>query len=130
MGKENIFIFGLKADEIERLRYSGYNPNDYIERNGRLKNIIDLMKSNFLSPVEFGLFDPIVYSLTASDHFFVCADFDKYLKMQEIVSDVYRNRTDWIKKSIINVARSGKFSSDRTIADYAKDVWNVPFVKR
>ena len=130
VGKDNIFIFGLKANEIEDLRYNGYNPNDYVERSQPLKNIIDLVRSNFLSPVEFGLFDPIVYSLTANDHFFVCADFDKYLKTQDIVSEVYSNKTDWVKKSIINVARSGKFSSDRTIADYAKDIWNVPFVDR
>ena len=130
VGKDNIFIFGLKANEIEDLRYRGYNPYDYIERSGQLKNIIDLISSNFLSPVEFGLFDPIVYSLTTSDHFFVCADFDGYLKMQDSVSEVYRDRTDWIKKSIINVARSGKFSSDRTIAEYAKDIWGVPFVDR
>ena len=130
VGKDNIFIFGLKADEIQELRYNGYNPNDYIEECRPLKDIIDLIQSNFLSPVDFGLFDPIVRSLTTSDNFFVCADFDKYLKMQEIVSEVYRNKTDWVKKSIINVAKSGKFSSDRTIADYAKDVWNVPFVKR
>ena len=130
VGKDNIFIFGLKADEIEELRYRGYNPNEYIERSRPLKSVIELIKSNFLSPVEFGLFDPIVYSLTTSDHFFVCADFDKYLKMQDIVSEAYKDRTDWIKKSIVNVARSGRFSSDRTIADYAKDIWDVPFVKR
>ncbi len=130
VGKDNIFIFGLKADEIQELRYRGYNPNDYIEECRPLKDIINLIQSNFLSPVEFGLFDPIVRSITTSDNFFVCADFGKYLKMQDIVSAAYRDRIGWVKKSIINVAKSGKFSSDRTIEDYAKDIWDVPFVSR
>lgn len=124
-GKDNIFIFGLKAGEIEDLRRRGYDPNEYIEKCRILKEIIGLVHSNFLSPIDSGLFDPIVYSLTNSDHFFVCADFDRYIKMQDIVSDTYRNRADWTKKSIINVAKSGKFSSDRTIRDYGKDIWKV-----
>ena len=126
VGKDNIFVFGLKADEIQDLRWRGYNPNDYIERCQPLREIINLVRGNFLSPVEFGLFEPIIQNLTTNDHFLVCADFDKYLDAQELVSDTYRSRTDWIKKSIINVARSGKFSSDRTIAEYAKDIWGVP----
>ena len=127
VGKENIFIFGLKADEIESLRCRGYNPNEYIERCQSLKEIIGLIGSNFLSPVEFGLFSPIVESLTASDSFFICADFEGYLDIQGRVSETYKKRADWIKKSIENVARSGKFSSDRTIADYAKDIWKISY---
>ncbi len=125
VGKDNIFMFGLKANEIEELRYRGYNPNKYIENCPALKDIISLMRSNFLSPLDFGLFDPIIYNLTTSDYFFVCADFDKYIKTQDIVSDTYRDKQDWTKKSIINVASSGKFSSDRTIREYAKDIWKV-----
>ncbi|MDD5428951.1 MAG: glycogen/starch/alpha-glucan phosphorylase [Candidatus Omnitrophica bacterium] len=125
VGKDNIFIFGLKANEIEEMRYRGYNPNEYIERCRPLKDAIELVRSNFLSPIEFGLFDPIIYNLTSSDYFFVCADFEKYLKAQGTVSDTYRDRTGWIKRSIINVAKSGKFSSDRTIKDYAKDIWGI-----
>jgi starch phosphorylase len=130
VGKDNIFIFGLKADEIHDLRMAGYNPNEYIERCRELNEVIQLIRSDFLSPVEFGLFEPIVHALTVHDHFCVCADFDKYLKAQNLVSDTYINRTDWTKRSIINVANSGKFSSDRTITDYAKDIWDVSYKKR
>jgi len=129
-GKDNVFIFGLKADEIRRMRAQGYDPNYFIGQCEELKSIFDLIRSDFLSPVEFGLFEPIVHSLTSHDYFFVCADFADYLATQGAVSDVYEDRESWIKKSIINVAKSGKFSSDRTIAEYAKDVWGVPYTKR
>ena len=125
VGDDNIFVFGLKADQIQDLKWRGYDPNEYIDRCPQLREILDLIRSNFLSPVEFGLFEPIVRSLTMGDYFFVCADFDKYLAAQQSVSDTYSDKTAWTKKSIINVAKSGKFSSDRTIADYAKDIWDV-----
>ncbi|MDD5136571.1 MAG: glycogen/starch/alpha-glucan phosphorylase, partial [Candidatus Omnitrophica bacterium] len=130
VGKDNIFIFGLKADEIEELRYRGYNPNEFIERSQPLRETLHLIQSNFLSPVEFGLFDSILHNVTSSDPFFICADFDRYLDAQGAVSDIYRKRTEWTKKSILNVARSGKFSSDRTIAEYAKGIWGVPYASR
>lgn len=126
VGIDNIFIFGLKANEIQEMRVRGYNPQDYINRHPILKEVLDLIQSNFLSPVEFGLFDPIVCSLTQADHFFVCADFQPYCAMQDMVSNAYRDRTKWTKRSIINVAKSGRFSSDRTIEEYAKDIWKVP----
>ncbi|MDD3905115.1 MAG: glycogen/starch/alpha-glucan phosphorylase [Candidatus Omnitrophica bacterium] len=130
VGKDNIFTFGLDAAQIQELKACGYNPSEYIERCRPLKETVDLIRSNFLTPVEFGLFDPLVRTITDSDHFCVCADFDKYLEAQEAVSHAYRNHTDWTKKSIMNVARSGKFSSDRTIKDYAKDIWGVPSGRR
>ncbi len=130
VGKDNIFIFGLRSDEIQKLRSQGYDPNFYIDRCQQLREIVNIIRSDFLSPVEFGLFEPIIRNLTTNDHFFVCADFAEYLDTQEAVSEAYRNNTDWIKRSIINVAKSGKFSSDRTIADYAKNIWNVPYMKR
>jgi starch phosphorylase len=130
VGKDNIFTFGLDAAQIQELKACGYNPSEYIERCRPLKDTVDLIRSNFLTPVEFGLFDPLVRTITDSDHFCVCADFDKYLEAQEAVSHAYRNHTDWTKKSIMNVARSGKFSSDRTIKDYAKDIWGVPSGRR
>jgi starch phosphorylase len=125
LGKDDIFIFGLKADEIQRMRLNGYDPNLYIKRSPQLNEIFELIRSNFLSPVEFGLFDPMINALTSGDRFFVCADFDDYLKAQDSVSNAYKDRSAWLKKSIINVARSGPFSSDRTIAEYAKDIWDV-----
>jgi len=124
-GKDNIFIFGLRADQIQKIRSRGHNPMAYIEASPVLREILNLIKSNFLSPVDFGLFEPIINNLMYTDYFFVCADFDDYCRTQDIVSKAYANSTDWTKKSIINVARSGKFSSDRAIREYAKDIWKV-----
>ncbi|MCM8760868.1 MAG: glycogen/starch/alpha-glucan phosphorylase [Candidatus Omnitrophica bacterium] len=125
VGKDNIFIFGLKADEIIKIRSRGYNPMAYIEASPALREILNLIKSNFLSPVEFGLFDPIINNLMYTDYFFVCADFDSYCAMQDTVSKQYVNKTEWTKKSIINVAKSGKFSSDRAVREYAKTIWDM-----
>lgn len=129
VGADNIFIFGLESDEALALR-SHYNPQYYIDRSPVLKEIIQLVRSNFFSPVEFGLFEPIVSNILSNDYFLVAADFDSYCEIQEKISATYRNAAKWTKKSIINTANSGKFSSDRTIEEYAKDIWNVPYLKR
>lgn len=129
VGQDNIFIFGLRANEIQKMRMARYDPAGYVKNSPRLKEVFDLIQSNFLSPVEFGLFDPIIRSLLNTDYFFVCADFDAYCDMQKVVSDNYKNRREWTKKCILNVANSGKFSSDRTIGQYASDIWDVPCQK-
>jgi starch phosphorylase len=98
----------------------------YVKRSPVLGEIFSLIQSNFFSPVEFGLFDSIVNSLLYSDYFLVCADFDAYCRAQEEVSAIYNQTDEWTKRSIINVAKSGKFSSDRTVEEYARDIWNVP----
>ncbi|MFA5157120.1 MAG: glycogen/starch/alpha-glucan phosphorylase [Candidatus Omnitrophota bacterium] len=126
VGNDNIFIFGLTVEEIEKIRQGGYDPQQYIERSPVLKEVIQLIKSNFFSPVDYNLFGPIVDSIIFSDPYFICADFDQYCAVQEKVSALYHDKTAWTKKSIINVAKSGKFSSDRTIKEYAKEIWNVP----
>ena len=125
VGKDNIFTFGLDAEEVQALREGPCSPREYIERSPMLQEIFDLIRSNFLSPVEFGLFDPIINSLINRDYFLVCADFDAYCRTQHAVSAAYGHKEDWTKKSIINVAKSGKFSSDRTIREYAKDIWRL-----
>ena len=126
VGRDNVFTFGLTASQILEMRRRGYDPRYYVERSGLLKAAFDLIQSNFLSPVDFGLFEPIVRTLLDSDYFFVCADFDSYCKAQDAVAKVYADRGSWTEKSIINVAKSGRFSSDRTVSEYAKDVWDVP----
>lgn len=126
VGADNIFIFGLRVNEINQLRQKGYNPNDFINKSSILKEIVHLIRTNFFSQVEYDLFRPILDTLSYGDYYFVCADFDNYLTTQNKVSDLYINKDNWVKKSIINVAKSGKFSSDRTIAEYAKDIWKVP----
>ncbi|MFH1824011.1 MAG: glycogen/starch/alpha-glucan phosphorylase [Candidatus Firestonebacteria bacterium] len=123
VGCDHMFIFGLKTNEIQELKNHGVSPNEFINQSPTLQEIINLIKNNFFSPNEHGIFEPILNSLSNIDRFFVCADFESYLKAQESVSILYKNSDEWIKKSIINVAKSGRFSSDRTIKEYLKDIW-------
>lgn len=128
VGKDNIIIFGLRLEEIEKILVSGYNPQDYINRSAVFKEIIGLIQSNFFSLDEANLFAPLLDNLFFSDRYFVCADFDDYCAKQREVSRLYTDKEEWTKKTIINVAKSGRFSSDRTIREYAKDIWNIPSV--
>jgi len=128
VGRDNIFIFGLQVPEIDELRTNGYDPMDYVGRSATLKKIYDLIKDDFFSKGELGIFEPILKTVFQKDYFCVCADFDEYCKMQIDVSRNFKDDpTSWTKKSIINVANAGAFSSDRTIREYAKDIWKVPF---
>ena len=99
------------------MRSRGYSPQEYIDRSPILKEILNLVQSNFLSPVEFGLFDGIVRPLTNTDYFFVWADLSGYYDTQQFVSKTYQDKAEWTKRSITNVAKSGKFSADRTIKE-------------
>ncbi|MFH1458842.1 MAG: glycogen/starch/alpha-glucan phosphorylase [Candidatus Omnitrophota bacterium] len=128
VGNDNIFIFGLKDNEVLDLKRNGYQPQEYIQRSGMLQEVLNLIQSNFFSPLDRDLFLPIIKDLKEKDPYMVCADFGDYCRMQDIVSLEYKNQPElWVKKSIINVAKSGIFSSDRTIAEYAKDIWAIPF---
>ncbi len=129
LGRDNIFFFGLSVEQIRRIAKAGYRPQEYIDRSAVLKQILGLIKNNFFSTLEQGLFDPIVQGLTGADTYFICADFESYCAAQDRVSGLYLNETEWVKKSIINVAKSARFSSDRTIREYAKEIWNVPLIK-
>ena len=126
VGDENIFIFGLKAHEVDALKAKGYHPQTYIDQSPMLKEVFKFIHSNVLNPQDTGLFAPIIQSLAYHDPYLVCADFDSYCQTQDQISRVYMNKEEWTSKSIINVAQSGFFSSDRTIREYAKEVWNVP----
>ncbi|MDP2653763.1 MAG: glycogen/starch/alpha-glucan phosphorylase [Candidatus Omnitrophota bacterium] len=126
VGKDNIFIFGLLAHEVEKIKTRGYNPQEYIRRSPMLREIMQLISNNFFSHYSLGLFDPIVDSLSHHDPFLVCADFDAYCRMQDTVSHEYQNQEKWTKKSIINVSKAGFFSSDRTIREYSRDIWKIP----
>ncbi len=127
VGPENIFIFGHKAAEVAQLKTQGYNPREYIERSEILRKIIHLLKTNFFTPYNPGIFEPIIHALENDDQYMICADFDAYVAMQEKLSQAYLDKEEWIKKSITNVACAGRFSSDRTIADYAREIWDVPY---
>lgn len=127
VGDENIFTFGLKADQVAGLKSTGYNPRDYIERSPVLSEIFKMISSGFFSPVDPGAFSGIVHNLMNNDPYLVCADFDDYCRVQEVISQQYLQPEAWTAKSILNVARSGKFSSDRTITEYAREIWGIPF---
>jgi len=125
VGEENIFIFGKKVAELELLKKQGYNIGEFVRRSTGLTEVFNLLRDNYFSFQEFGLFDPLINSVLNNDRFFICADFDLYEKAQAEVSALYTDKESWTQKSIINVARSGKFSSDRTIKSYAKEIWKV-----
>ena len=124
VGAENIFIFGMNADEVTTMR-SHYAPREWYNNNPELKTVLDMIDSGSFSPNEPNLFQPIVDSLLTADNYMLLADFASYMKSQEAVNRLYLNRDEWCRKSIINSAGVGKFSSDRTISEYAEDIWNV-----
>jgi starch phosphorylase len=126
VGDDNIFIFGLTAEEVTRLRYSGYNPREYFHRNIELRKSIEMIESGFFSTDQPDLFKPIVKALLDyGDTYMLLADFEGYVKCQDEVSKTYLDADKWLTMSILNVARMGKFSSDRTIKQYADEIWNI-----
>lgn len=129
VGIENIFIFGLKSEEVRAIKSIGYRPRDLYEKNAQLRKAIDMINSNYFNPNEPGIFQPVVDDLLNSDPFLVLADFESYIKCQLSVEQQYKDRNLWLKKSIINTAHSGKFSSDRTIKQYAEEIWHIKPVK-
>jgi glycogen phosphorylase len=129
VGNDDFFIFGLTADEATALRAKGYNPRDYYSRNPELKRVLDMMAEGFFSPQDASLFRPIVDSLlNQGDYYLLLADYASYVACQDRVSLLYLDQDEWARKSIMNTAGMGKFSSDRTIAEYARDIWGVESV--
>ncbi|MCO5250138.1 MAG: glycogen/starch/alpha-glucan phosphorylase [Candidatus Kapabacteria bacterium] len=126
MGIENMFIFGLNADEVTQLHSNGYHPKEYYENKPEIKKVIDLIRSNYFCALEPGIFDPMLDEiLYKGDKYCLFADFDAYVMAQEIAAKNYLDKRDWTTKSILNTARSGKFSSDRTIREYADEIWKI-----
>ncbi len=127
VGKNNIFIFGLLAKEVDELKARGYNPWDYYNKSENLKRVINLIQSGFFSPEEPHLFMPVFDSLLQhGDRYMLMADFDSYITCQNKIEKIYQNDNDlWTKMSILNVANMGKFSSDRAIQEYADEIWGV-----
>lgn len=129
VGEENIFIFGKTDNEIADLKASGYDPVDAISKSPELARTVELIRSGFFSPEDPTRYRPIIDSLTSwGDPFFITADFPSYFAAQERLSQAYQDRARWTAMSIINVARCGKFSSDRTIQEYNRDIWHAPMV--
>lgn len=125
VGDDNIFIFGLTADEILNKRKQSYTPISYYDSNPELKLVIDMLSTNYFNKSEPGIFDPIVNELLYRDYYFVMADYEAYCTAQKRVELAYMNNDLWTRMSIINSARMEKFSSDRSIREYAQDIWNV-----
>lgn len=123
--EENFFLFGLKAEEVLNLRAKGYYPAEFINRDNELKEVLDLISSGYFSPREPKLFHPLIDHLWQRDEYFLCADYRSYVDCQKRVSDVYKDLAKWTKMSILNVARIGKFSSDRAILEYCNDIWKI-----
>ncbi len=132
VGKDNIFIFGLDTREVAALNGAGYNPWEYYHANAELKWALDMIASGYFSPEQSDRFQPIVHNLThGGDHYLLLADYAAYIAAQERVDALYRNRQQWTRCAILNVAGMGKFSSDRTIREYAEKIWGArPVLKR
>jgi glycogen phosphorylase len=130
VGADNIFIFGLLAHEVTALQQRGYNPWEYYLQNPELKRVLDEINEGRFSPGDRGLFQPIYNSLLhGGDRYLLLADYASYVACQERVARTYRDPAAWTKRSILNVARMGKFSSDRTIQQYANEIWEVKPVR-
>jgi len=125
VGAENFFLLGLTTEEVYDLKSNGYTPRDYYEGNARLKEVIDLIHSGLFSRGDRELFRPLVDSLLYHDDYLLLADYQSYVDCQDKVSDAYRDQEEWTRMSILNVARMGKFSSDRSMREYAEEIWNV-----
>ena len=125
VGPENFFLFGLTVSEVAELKAGGYNPRDYYEHNRDLRAVIDFIESGALSHGDLELFRPMVDNLLNDDPFLLLADFQAYLEAQKQVSALWRDQSAWTRKSILNSARMGKFSSDRSIRDYCEQVWKI-----
>jgi starch phosphorylase len=130
VGEENIFIFGKTVEEVEATRAQGYNPYDYYNSNLELKSVIDWLQSDYFTPGEHGAFEPLTSSLLQQgDPYLVLADYAAYVRAQEEVDKAFRDKERWARMAILNTARVGKFSSDRTISQYAEQIWKLKPVR-
>ena len=125
VGAENFFLFGLTTEEVYGKKTMGYNPWEYYYCNPELKEVIDMISSGYFSHGDTNLFKPLIDSLLNHDQYMLLADYHSYIDCQDRVSQAYRDRENWTKMSILNTARMGKFSSDRSIRDYCQNIWNL-----
>jgi glycogen phosphorylase len=130
VGHENFFLFGLTAKEVEQRKAEGYTPRSVYASNPELRETIDLISSGFFSNGDQNLFQPLVGSLLTRDDYMLLADYQSYVDCQQRVSDAYADRDNWNRMSILNSARVGRFSSDRSIQDYCRDIWKIKPIAR
>jgi starch phosphorylase len=125
VGEDNIFIFGMTAEEVAERR-AAYDPWDIYRRDDEIRHAVELIQRDFFSMVEPGIFNPLTRALLDDgDRYMLLADLRSYIEAQERVDTAYRDQAGWDRKAILNVARAGKFSSDRTVRDYASEIWHV-----
>jgi len=130
VGEENIFIFGMTSREVNELYSNGtYRPYDEYAKNVDLHLVIDQLTNGFFSNVEKEEFREISDRLLNRDRYFVLKDFESYQRAHERANELYKNEDEWYKACIINIAKSGYFSSDRTISDYVRDIWHLEKIK-
>ncbi len=125
VGDENIFIFGLTTPQVAEMKASGYNPRDYYNSNPELKQVLDMIAGGYFSVEEPQRYQNVVDNLLNNDQYLLLADYASYIETQDKVGKLYQNRDEWVRKAILNVANMAKFSSDRAIGDYAKNIWHV-----
>jgi starch phosphorylase len=126
VGDENIFIFGLKTPEVRALRLAGYQPMRYYESIPALKSVLNSISAGEFSPEEPARYRSLMESLPwGGDHYLLLADYESYVATQSQVDEVYRQRAVWCERAIANVAGMGVFSSDRTIREYAQQIWKI-----
>ena len=127
VGAENFYLFGLTAEEVdERHKNDSHKPWDYYNSDPRIKRVIDALTSGMFTPNEDkNLFAPIMQNIMFKDYYMILADFNSYVAAHEKIAQDYQNELEWAKKALLNIARSGKFSIDRTVDQYAQDIWHV-----
>jgi starch phosphorylase len=125
VGHENFFLFGLTAEEVAKLKTNGYSPRSIYDANPALREAIELIDSGFFSSGDRALFRPLVESLLERDEYMLLADYQAYVDCQQRVSEAYRDPKNWTRMSILNSARVGRFSSDRSVREYCREIWNV-----
>jgi len=125
MGNDNIFIFGMTVEDVEALQAKGYNAYDYYNNCPELKQVIDMIKDGYFTPGNENEFQDVVDLLLQHDRFLTLADYKSYIAAQDEVAATYAKPSKWAKMAIHNIASSGKFSSDRTIAEYAREIWGM-----
>ncbi|CAD5225177.1 unnamed protein product [Bursaphelenchus okinawaensis] len=124
-GEENLFIFGMRVEDVQNLQKKGYNASEYINKNAELKQAVEQIETGFFTPDQPDALRDLVNVIKNHDRFYVCADYEDFIKTQDKVNELYLDQEAWNKKCLINIASSGKFSTDRTISEYAKDIWDV-----
>jgi starch phosphorylase len=125
VGPESFFLFGLRAEQVARLRYDGYNPRTFIDRSPALRETLAMIEAGFFSFGEPERFRPILDSLRHEDRYLVCADFDGFVAAESEAAELYRDPLAWSRRALLNIAGASRFSADDTVRKYADEIWAI-----